>query len=204
MVTYRGTKAQRAEIVRDFIVPRKFNVVLTTYEFALKDNELLAVDWQYVVIDEGHRIKNKNAKLSQKLREYKSRNRLLLTGTPLQNDLEELWSLLNYLLPTIFNSSANFQEWFNDPLAGPATGKGDAPIAVSEEESMLIINRLHSVLRPFLLRRKKAEVLTQLPDKKEEVLHCKMSAMQKLMYRNMAESQKVVLDPSSKRFVSAL
>jgi SWI/SNF-related matrix-associated actin-dependent regulator of chromatin subfamily A protein 2/4 len=103
---------------------------------------------------------------------YKAPRRLLLTGTPLQNNIPELWSLLNFLLPSIFKSVENFEQacclllmschcqWFNAPFAG-TTEKVD----LSEEEQILVIRRLHKVLRPFLLRRLKKEVLTQLPDK---------------------------------------
>lgn len=96
---------------------------------------------------------------------YKARHRLLLTGTPLQNSLPELWSLLNFLLPSIFNSIDNFEEWFNAPFA--AAGE---KVEMNEEESLLIINRLHKVLRPFLLRRLKKQVEDQLPDKVEKLL----------------------------------
>jgi SWI/SNF-related matrix-associated actin-dependent regulator of chromatin subfamily A protein 2/4 len=113
------------------------------------------------VIDEGHRMKNHNNKLTQTLEQYyKSPRRLLLTGTPLQNSLPELWSLLNFLLPSIFKSVSNFEQWFSAPFSG-TTERVD----LSEEETMLVIQRLHKVLRPFLLRRLKTEVLTQLPDK---------------------------------------
>jgi SNF2 family DNA or RNA helicase len=83
----------------------------------------------------------------------------------LQNSLPELWSLLNFLLPSIFNSIGDFEEWFNAPFA--AAGE---KVEMNEEESLLIINRLHKVLRPFLLRRLKKQVEDQLPDKVEKLL----------------------------------
>lgn len=100
-----------------------------------------------MVIDEAHRIKNEKSKLSEILREFKTANRLLLTGTPLQNNLHELWSLLNFLLPDVFNSSDDFDSWFNTNQC-----LGD--------DSLIV--RLHAVLKPFLLRRLKSEVEKRL------------------------------------------
>lgn len=109
----------------------------------IKDKATLAkIRWNYIIIDEGHRMKNHACKLASVFgRHYKSRHRLLLTGTPLQNSLPELWSLLNFLLPTIFNSVDNFEEWFNAPFA--ATGE---TVEMTEEEKWIIINRLHKVI----------------------------------------------------------
>ena len=74
---------------------------------------LLKFRWEYLIVDEAHKLKNEESQISQRLRQLDSRYRLLLTGTPLQNNLHELWSLLNFLLPEIFSSSADFDEWFN-------------------------------------------------------------------------------------------
>ena len=100
---------------------RDFNV-LTTYEFTIKDQHVLShIFWKYIIIDEGNRMKNANCKLAMTLGvKYKSRNRLLLTGTPLQNDLTELWALLNFLLPTIFSSTDTFETWFKQPFGKTA------------------------------------------------------------------------------------
>lgn len=121
-----------------------------------------------MIIDEGHRMKNTQSKLTITLTSfYTSRYRLLLTGTPLQNNLPELWALLNFVLPRIFNSVKSFDEWFNSPFA--QAGAGDTSMQLNEEEALLIIKRLHKVLRPFLLRRLKKDVEAELPDKVEKV-----------------------------------
>merc|ERR1719399_180263 len=110
-------------------------------------------------------MKNAKSKLARTLSTYRSPSRLLLTGTPLQNSLHELWALLNFLLPSIFDAGGagdDFVAWFSQPFAkfaGPGTGSKD------EEEQILIIKRLHEVLRPFVLRRVKDDVLGQLPPK---------------------------------------
>ncbi|CAG2236822.1 Chromatin-remodeling complex ATPase chain isw-1,Chromodomain-helicase-DNA-binding protein 1,SWI/SNF chromatin-remodeling complex subunit snf22,ISWI chromatin-remodeling complex ATPase CHR11,Lymphocyte-specific helicase,Probable ATP-dependent DNA helicase CHR12,ISWI chromatin-remodeling complex ATPase CHR17,ISWI chromatin-remodeling complex ATPase ISW1,Helicase SRCAP,Probable ATP-dependent helicase PF08_0048,Chromodomain helicase hrp1,Helicase swr-1,Transcription regulatory protein SNF2,ISWI chromatin-remod len=109
------------------------------------------------LIDEAHRIKNEKSKLSEIVREFKSANRLLLTGTPLQNNLHELWALLNFLLPDVFNSADDFDSWFcaKDCLGG-------------DNE---LVSRLHEVLRPFLLRRIKSDVeKNYFPRKKQKYL----------------------------------
>jgi len=160
----------------------KFNVLLTTYEYIIKDKALLAkIKWRYMIIDEGHRMKNHHCKLTQILNTYYiAPHRLLLTGTPLQNKLPELWALLNFLLPSIFKSCTTFEQWFNAPFATTCE-----KVELNPEETLLIIRRLHKVLRPFLLRRLKKEVESQLPDKIEYVIKCDMSALQRVMYNHM-------------------
>ncbi|CAF4832624.1 unnamed protein product, partial [Rotaria magnacalcarata] len=163
----------------------KFNVLLTTYEYIIKDKALLAkIRWRYMIIDEGHRMKNHHCKLTQILNtHYIAPHRLLLTGTPLQNKLPELWALLNFLLPSIFKSCTTFEQWFNAPFATTCE-----KVELNPEETLLIIRRLHKVLRPFLLRRLKKEVESQLPDKIEYVIKCDMSALQRVIYNHMQSS----------------
>ena len=193
VVQYKGTPSARKEIVAEHLRtggPIRFNVLLTTYEFVMRDKAALRKPhWQYIIIDEGHRLKNAHCRFAATLgTEYTSRNRLLLTGTPLQNSLPELWSLLNFLLPKVFASADSFEAWFAQPFSrfrsGGAGDDGSAGgvAALSREETMLVINRLHAVLRPFLLRRLKSAVLSQLPEKTEHVLRCGLSAWQRTIY----------------------
>lgn len=169
-----------------------FQVLLTTYEFIIKDRPVLSkIKWMHMIVDEGHRMKNANSKLSSTLTQYYStRYRLILTGTPLQNNLPELWALLNFVLPTIFKSVTSFDEWFNTPFAN--TGSQDK-MELTEEESLLIIRRLHKVLRPFLLRRLKGDVEKDLPEKQERVIKCVFSALQSKLYKQMVTSQKIMI-----------
>lgn len=128
-------------------------------------------------------MKNTQSKLAQTLAQYyHSRYRLILTGTPLQNNLPELWALLNFALPKVFNSVKSFDEWFNTPFAN--SGAQDK-IELNEEEALLIIRRLHKVLRPFLLRRLKKDVESELPDKVEKIIKVRMSALQSQLYKQM-------------------
>ena len=147
-------------------------------------------------------MKNAASKLSATLLQYEAAHRILLTGTPMSNSLGELWSLLNFLLPKIFNSADTFDQWFSAPLASAGGGSEDA--SLNEEESLLVINRLHQVLRPFLLRRLKSEVESQLPEKAEYVLKCELSAMQKLMYRQLQSSGLAKVGEGGKMVMSGL
>lgn len=195
-VVYKGPpNARRAHQAR--IRTGDFQVLLTTFEYIIKDRPVLGkIKWVHMIIDEGHRMKNTQSKLSHTLTTYyTSQYRLILTGTPLQNNLPELWALLNFVLPKIFNSVKTFDEWFNTPFAN--TG-GQDKIELNEEESLLVIRRLHKVLRPFLLRRLKKEVEKDLPDKVEKVLKCKMSGLQSKLYGHMLKYNLLFVGESSK------
>lgn len=104
----------REHILTQEMIPGFFDVCVTTYEGVLICGEqLLKHDFHYLIFDEAHKLKNSDSKISQAARMMKSRSRLLLTGTPLQNDISELWSLLNMLMPHLFDSKEDFQEWFD-------------------------------------------------------------------------------------------
>ncbi|XP_007035456.2 PREDICTED: chromatin structure-remodeling complex protein SYD isoform X1 [Theobroma cacao] len=189
-IVYAGPPEERRRLFKERIVQRKFNVLLTTYEYLMNKHDrpkLSKLHWHYIIIDEGHRIKNASCKLNADLKHYQSSHRLLLTGTPLQNNLEELWALLNFLLPNIFNSSEDFSQWFNKPFESNGDNSADEAL-LSEEENLLIINRLHQVLRPFVLRRLKHKVENQLPEKIERLIRCEASAYQKLLMKRVEEN----------------
>ncbi|KAF9673309.1 hypothetical protein SADUNF_Sadunf10G0010700 [Salix dunnii] len=189
-IVYSGPPEERRKLFKEKIVHQKFNVLLTTYEYLMNKNDrpkLSKIHWHYIIIDEGHRIKNASCKLNAELRHYQSSHRLLLTGTPLQNNLEELWALLNFLLPNIFNSSEDFSQWFNKPFESNGDNSAEEAL-LSEEENLLIINRLHQVLRPFVLRRLKHKVENELPEKIERLVRCEASAYQKLLMKRVEEN----------------
>ncbi|KAI0971793.1 SNF2 family N-terminal domain-containing protein [Xylaria arbuscula] len=190
-VVYKGppnARKQQQEKIRQ----GTFQVLLTTYEYIIKDRPILSkIKWFHMIIDEGHRMKNSNSKLSATISQYyNTRFRLILTGTPLQNNLSELWAMLNFVLPNIFKSVKTFDEWFNTPFAN--TG-GQDKMELNEEEQILVIRRLHKVLRPFLLRRLKKDVEKDLPDKTEKVIKCKFSALQTRLYKQMVTHQKIAV-----------
>merc|ERR1712142_942464 len=193
-LSYKGSPAAR-RAVQGQIRAGRFNVLVTTYEYIIREKAILSkLRWKYMIIDEGHRMKNHNNKLTVTINTfYITSHRLLLTGTPLQNKLPELWSLLNFLLPSIFKACDTFEQWFNAPFA--ITGE---KVELNEEETLLIIRRLHKVLRPFLLRRLKKEVESQLPEKVEYVIKCEMSSLQRLLYRHMQCKGVLLTDGSEK------
>lgn len=151
-----------------------FPVVLTTYEMIIRDkSHLSAYSWGYIVVDEGHRLKNFDSKLMREIKQYSSAARMVLTGTPLQNNLAELWSLLNFVLPDIFSDLDSFQQWFD--LSPSETG-------LTSSRTTHIVNSLHAILKPFLLRRLKVDVETGLPPKKEYVLYAPLTERQREIY----------------------
>lgn len=198
IIAFRGSKEVRREALREMRTD-DVNVVLTTYDFILREKgPLTRKNWKHIVVDEGHRMKNSKSRLHQVLNGFTCCNRLLLTGTPLQNNLTELWALLNFLLPKIFHSADDFENWFNEPFSRMSGVEDDGSQKLSEEEQMLIIHRLHIVLRPFLLRREKSEVLKDLPDKQEHVVRIELSEWQKHAYEQMSQNAMRVIDSDGK------
>uniref|UniRef100_A0A8C1TK05 Chromodomain helicase DNA binding protein 3 n=1 Tax=Cyprinus carpio TaxID=7962 RepID=A0A8C1TK05_CYPCA len=146
--------------------PIKFHVLLTSYELVTIDqNVLKSVDWACLVVDEAHRLKNNQSKFFRRLNDYKIDHKLLLTGTPLQNNLEELFHLLNFLTPNRFNNLEGFLEEFAD---------------ISKEDQ---IKKLHDLLGPHMLRRLKADVFKNMPAKTELIVRVELSPMQKKYYK---------------------
>ncbi|KAJ2785852.1 putative ATPase [Coemansia javaensis] len=178
VLLYHGTPDERRDLRRTHLsqMSRDFPVVITTYEISMRDRQALQrFAWKFIIVDEGHRIKNMNCRLVRELKTYQSTNRLLLTGTPLQNSLAELWSLLNFLLPDIFDDLDSFQAWFDfDDLSERA---GQSRV-ISQETSSSIVSKLHQILQPFLLRRLKSDVEKTLPPKREYLIACPMAPLQ--------------------------
>uniref|UniRef100_A0A671WLE7 Proliferation-associated SNF2-like protein n=1 Tax=Sparus aurata TaxID=8175 RepID=A0A671WLE7_SPAAU len=152
-------------------------VVVTSFEIAMIDRKFLQrFQWKYLIVDEGHRIKNLNCRLVRELKMLPTDNKLLLTGTPLQNNLAELWSLLNFLLPEVFDDLKSFESWFDiDTL-------GEAENVVAAEREQSILSMLHQILTPFLLRRLKSDVTLEVPPKKEIIVYAPLTAKQEILY----------------------
>ena len=137
--------------------------------------------WDYIVVDEGHRLKNTNCRLIKELKMYTCKNRLLLTGTPLQNNLDELWSLLNFLMPEIFDDLRVFRSWFN-PKDLDTQNEDEQKRILQQERQNNILSTLHQILTPFMLRRVKADVDLDIPPKKELLVYCPMTKTQHEFY----------------------
>uniref|UniRef100_A0A4W5KRZ3 Chromodomain helicase DNA binding protein 3 n=1 Tax=Hucho hucho TaxID=62062 RepID=A0A4W5KRZ3_9TELE len=185
VVTYTGDKDSRAIIRENELTfddtavrggkkafklrreaPIKFHVLLTSYELVTIDQtSLKSIDWACLVVDEAHRLKNNQSKFFRRLNDYKIDHKLLLTGTPLQNNLEELFHLLNFLTPNRFNNLEGFLEEFAD---------------ISKEDQ---IQKLHDLLGPHMLRRLKADVFKNMPAKTELIVRVELSPMQKKYYK---------------------
>ena len=170
-VIYHGSKEERARIRGQHFRSKgqsgAYPVMITSYEIIIRDiKELKKLGWKFVIIDEGHRLKNMNCRLIRELKSIamnKDCNRLLLTGTPLQNNLTELWSLLNFLLPDIFDDLDSFQAWFDFDFSKENT---EAKVMQGELQHS-VVTKLHQILRPFLLRRLKSDVEMGIPQKFE-------------------------------------
>ncbi|KAI9038789.1 putative SNF2 family helicase/ATPase PasG [Aspergillus affinis] len=186
-VLYHGSKDERAELRKELMNPKNqrdmdFPVVCTSYEISMNDRKFLSqYQWRYIIVDEGHRLKNMNCRLIKELLTYNSANRLLITGTPLQNNITELWSLLHFLLPEIFNDLNSFQSWFDFSSMLDNSGQTD----VIERRKRNLVSTMHSILKPFLLRRVKTDVETSLPKKREYILYAPLTAEQKDLYREI-------------------
>ena len=161
--------------------PFMFNVLITTYEMIITDVQYLGnIQWKYLAVDEAHRLKNKNCKLINVLRTFHFDHLLLLTGTPLQNNTEELWTLLNFLDPEKFNSLDEFSEKFGN---------------LTETKQ---VEDLHTILHPYLLRRMKEDVEKSIAPKEETIIEVELTTIQKKYYRAIFERNFSSLNMGSK------
>ncbi|PHH50103.1 Helicase SWR1 [Ceratocystis fimbriata CBS 114723] len=161
-----------------------WNVCITSYQLVLQDNQVFRRrKWHYLILDEAHNIKNFKSLRWQTLLGFNTQARLLITGTPLQNNLTELWSLLFFLMPSEngVGGFADLQE-FHDWFAKPESQILESGKEQLDEEGRAIISKLHKVLRPYLLRRLKADVEKQMPAKYEHVVFCRLSKRQRELY----------------------
>ncbi|KAI6894800.1 SWI/SNF chromatin remodeling complex component, partial [Hortaea werneckii] len=185
---YHGSKQEREELRRKKLRnpgSAEFPVVCTSYEICMNDRKHLShYGWKFIIIDEGHRIKNLNCRLIRELQSYQSANRLLITGTPLQNNLAELWSLLHFLMPSIFDKLESFESWFD---FSALKEKGGYEELLSEDRKKNLVTSLHAILKPFLLRRVKTDVETALPKKREYVLYAPLTQTQRELYQATLE-----------------
>jgi ATP-dependent DNA helicase len=204
VIMYHGNQAQREEIFKTKMLKNlnggrpttRFPVVCTSYEMVLRDQHNLSrIQWEFIIIvcvsgpamvqianfvqDEGHRMKNAEAKLFQQLRQFSSATRLLITGTPLQNNLKELWSLLHFLLPNIFTDWDAFESWFD--FSSLEDEKGTEEF-IANQMNQDLVKKIHLILQPLLLRRIKQDVAAYLPKKREYVLFAPMTKEQTDLY----------------------
>eukprot|EP00891_Asterochloris_glomerata_P009938 jgi/Astpho2/9938/e_gw1.00152.85.1_t len=197
-VYYVGNKEERHRKYVQEVAPLQFNVLVTTYEFVMRDRTKLSkLEWKYLIIDEAQRMKDRKSKLSTDLDKFTAARRLLLTGTPLQNELQELWSLLNLLLPEVFDDKGQFGEWFGETIGKEGPGGKDSWLET--EKRVVVINRLHQILEPFMLRRQVQDVEGKLPPKVAYTVRIPMSAYQNVMYEWVQSTGTLRRDPDEHR-----
>lgn len=191
VVPYWGSPNER-KILRQFWEQKdlhtkdaSFHVVITSYQLIVSDYKYFnRIKWQYMVLDEAQAIKSATSMRWKLLLGFNCRNRLLLSGTPIQNSMAELWALLHFIMPTLFDSHDEFNEWFSKDIESHAENK----TGIDEKQ----ISRLHMILKPFMLRRIKKDVENELSDKIEIMVYCPLTIRQKLLY--MALKQKIRIE----------
>jgi DNA helicase INO80 len=185
VLPYWGTQQQRRILRRDWTPAllnsrdSPFHVVITSYQMVVSDERhFQRLHWQYMINDEAQALKSSSSVRWQTLLRFKCRNRLLLTGTPIQNSMAELWSLLHFIMPSLFDSHSEFNEWFSKDIEKKAANKA---AALDNEQ----LGRLHMILSPFMLRRIKKDVESELMDKIEIQVDCSLSSRQRAIYDNI-------------------
>jgi TATA-binding protein-associated factor len=179
---YVGPPNERGK-VRDQL--DKTDIVITSYDICRNDADVLApINWNYLVLDEGHLIKNPRAKVTIAVKRLLSNHRLILSGTPIQNNVLELWSLFDFLMPGFLGAEKVFLDRFAKPIAASRFGK---PSSKEQEAGALAIEALHKQVLPFLLRRLKEEVLDDLPPKILQNYYCDLSDLQKKLFEDFTK-----------------
>jgi len=187
VVKLYARKEHREEIFQNKMINGKFDICVTSYEgINICLPKLKKFNWRYIIIDEAHRLKNDLSVLSQNLRMFKTDLKILITGTPLQNNLHELWALLNFLLPDLFDDAEIFDSTF--ALSQVDDTKDTKEV---EKKNVEIINSLHRILRPFLLRRTKDDMAKSLPPKKEIQLYIGLTETQVDIYKRILTNKSI-------------
>ena len=183
ILTYFGSQKERKLKRTGWSKDNSFHVCITSYKLVIQDHfAFRRKKWYYMVLDEAQSIKNFRSQRWQTLLRFNTKRRLLLTGTPLQNDVMELWSLMHFLMPHIFTSQQDFKEWFSNPF--------NQSMNRNQSLNMMVVQRLQSILRPFLLRRMKKDVEKQLPEKIEHIVKCDLSRRQRFLYDEYINNNK--------------
>lgn len=200
VLPYWGNVKDRATL-RKFWNPKHlghrdspFHVLITSYQLIVSDEKhFQRLKWQYMILDEAQAIKSSTSIRWKTLLSFECRNRLLLTGTPIQNSMQELWALLHFIMPGLFDSHDEFSEWFSKDIESAAASghKG-----FNEHQ----LSRLHMILKPFMLRRVKKDVESELGDKIELDVICEMSSKQRALYSGIKEKVPIaeLLEKSNK------
>ena len=170
-----------------YVKSSSFHVCITSYQLVVCDEKVFhKVNWNYMILDEAQAIKNIASQRWNTLLSFNCRNRLLLTGTPIQNSMSELWALLHFIMPNLFDSHEQFQEWFSKDIEAHSQDKGE----LNQEQ----LKRLHKILKPFMLRRVKKDVEHEIGPKKEIEIKCYMTEKQKKLYNSIKKKLSNISD----------
>ncbi|KAJ5908207.1 Helicase C-terminal [Penicillium taxi] len=163
----------------------EFHVLVTSYQLVVLDAQYFQkVKWQYMILDEAQAIKSSSSSRWKNLLGFSCRNRLLLTGTPIQNNMQELWALLHFIMPTLFDSHDEFSDWFSKDIESHAQSN----TKLNEDQ----LRRLHMILKPFMLRRVKKNVQSELGDKVEKDIFCDLTYRQRALYANLRNRVSII------------
>lgn len=220
VMTYYGSPQERARKRKGWNKVDSFHVCITSYQLVVHDHSSFKrKKWRYMILDEAHNIKNFRSARWKALLNFNTENRLLLTGTPLQNNLMELWSLLYFLMPSSkmdqmmpdgFANFEDFQQWFGKPvdkiLEKTTTGDiiDENVTKQLDKDTRDTVARLHQVLRPYLLRRLKKDVEKQMPGKYEHIVYCRLSKRQRYLYDDFMSRAKTKETLASGNFLSII
>ena len=189
VVKLMATMEQREEVYHNLVKRGKFDVLITSYEgLNISSTRLSRIKWNYIIVDEAHRMKNSLSNFSVNMRMLKSSYKLLLTGTPLQNNIKELWSLLNFCNEKMFNDPELFEQWFDEKSSS---------VENNQKEKQMLVQKLHDILSPYILRRIKQDTDLKIPPKKEVLVYVKLSEIQLKLYKNILIHNKI--DPESQK-----
>ncbi|XP_057836707.2 TATA-binding protein-associated factor BTAF1 isoform X2 [Cryptomeria japonica] len=181
---YVGSPQERSLLRNQFT---EYNTVITSYDVVRKDIDFLgSLVWNYCILDEGHIIKNARSKITTAVKQLKAEHRLILSGTPIQNNVLELWSLFDFLMPGFLGAERQFQSTYGKPILAARDVKRSAKDA---EAGALAMEALHKQVMPFLLRRTKDEVLADLPEKIIQDRYCDLSPVQLRLYEHFSRSE---------------
>lgn len=181
---YNGSPVEREKLRYRF---DKYNLIVASYDIVRKDIYFFSqIKWNYIILDEGHVIKNGKTRTSIAIKQLIANHRLILSGTPIQNNVLELWSLFDFLMPGFLGTEKQFTARYSRPILASRDPKCSSK---EQEAGALAMEALHRQVLPFLLRRMKEDVLDDLPPKITQDYYCELSPLQELLYDDFSRSQ---------------
>ncbi|XP_074027518.1 histone acetyltransferase 1 isoform X2 [Leptinotarsa decemlineata] len=181
---YNGSPTEREKLRHKF---KKYNLIVASYDIVRKDIAFFSnIKWNYIILDEGHIIKNGKTRTSMAIKALVANHRLILSGTPIQNNVLELWSLFDFLMPGFLGTEKQFTARYSRPILASRDPKCSPK---DQEAGVLAMESLHRQVLPFLLRRMKEDVLDDLPPKITQDYYCELSPLQEQLYEDFSKSQ---------------